>query len=264
MEIYNNFFEAAQQIQKNISALYDFYAQAPQTIAANVEAWRVALESVNSYSRSIGIAEQLSSALASLSFAGTEHAVARSAELIGAFNSLVQKNREPAEIAVSDDVIASLHELSEFVPRDQKEEFENITQISPGVKGKLLTADNIKFILSIVFSLIISLVVKYAPDPATDEILQNQQIQIAQNSVQAELIEVGNTLEAEENQLMQEEIDLLKRLVNLVEDLVDEPNVDDETVIDLSQGGDIPLDEAQDIPNIGDVARQNDDIGHQE
>lgn len=142
-------------------------------------------------------------------------------------NTLLQfVQSEIQEVCLPSDLLDDLHRIEPYLPEEQQEEFHEIVHTEPNQNEKSLPVEVLRFLLEyFLFPLLVAIisttVANQLPDSTEEQIIENQNAQIA--------------LSEEQNELLQEFVDLTERLVIALEERGDVLDDDTDLLLDSEQ-----------------------------
>ena len=148
-------------------------------------------------------------------------------------------------IEIPEGTLEPLRELAPLVPEDKREEFEEIVAPEKAAEKKILTIENIKWLLGIILPILFTFYMNQLPDKTAEEHNQLHREEIA---TQQEEIE----LRKEEIKLFREFFDYVKENGIGLPEQVDVVPEHVETIdedVDALHGPDLPDPEANDHPD---------------
>lgn len=107
-------------------------------------------------------------------------------------------------VEVSIETMESFHKFAPYVPEKEQEEFNKIIAPEKSNQRKILTVENVKWLLGIIIPILFTLYLHQLPDKNAEESLQLQKEQIA--------------TEQEENALQRESTELLREFFEYIEE----------------------------------------------
>lgn len=102
-------------------------------------------------------------------------------------------------ISVPKETLEPLREMTKFVPEEKREEFQEIVSDKESKASKILTVENVKWLLGLIIPMLFSLCLFYLPNKNEEKSLQEDQKQTA---------------------IMQEQVDSTDRLADNIGDLI--------------------------------------------
>lgn len=175
------------------------------------------------------------------------------------------KAKPDTSLPVEEHTLSSLRVAAPLVPEESREKFAEITAAEPGNGRKILTAENIRWLLGIIIPILFSLFIHYLPDANAEEGLRLQR--------------ENNELQRESNELQRESNESDKRIIELLEDILDafnghrdisddieekfefsnhEPDTPDDVVVQVEQETDVPIDSINPVEQEDNQTEQND------
>lgn len=126
-------------------------------------------------------------------------------------------------VSVSDKTISSFQQFHEYVPNDQKPEFEEIVSIKPDQSERKLSGENIRFLVGLIFPIVASIAINYLPDSYEAKIEKQNEILIEQNQQIIDLLQ-----DIKQNTACRDE--LIESVVEAINSLNEDIGVSEDTV----------------------------------